>query len=225
MKATSKYFVAALAMGCGLTSIDGQAQQITGTPYLSNLTTPTALYGSWASGIVSATPTGIRVQASGYGSGYWVVPSPLVQSLNASATQIQFTMTVNDLVSDYNWVYFGGIVHDDLPAPTAFTYGAYSGFGNGGNPLSASWSGNTATLTFALNPSQLLKVQTGNDHIYALNLEFNPAYLLDNGGPATRSSYDVTFNSVQFTPVPEPGAPVLLGLGAVCLLQRWRARN
>lgn len=218
MKSNKQYLSLALAAGMAFVCT-AQAQYITGTPYLSTVPTPTALYGSWGTGIVTTQSDGIRVQADGYGSGYWVIDLADVQNLNTSSVQVQLTLTVNDPpASDYNWCYIGTILHDENPLPNDYTYGTYSGSGNGGNPPSAVWSGNTATLTFDLDPSQLAEVQSGNDYIYSFNLEFNPAYILVDGGPGTTTSYDVTFNSIQLIPVPEPASMSLVGLGLAAIL-------
>jgi hypothetical protein len=161
----------------------------------------------------------LRIQSSGYGSGYWVINGPDVQTLYSGATEVQLTLTINDTPADYNWVGITATLHDDLPAPTSFAYNMYSGSGNPGNPPGAVWSGNTATLTFPLAAGQLAKVQGGNDHVYALNFEFDPAVLL-NG----KTSYDITFSSLQLVPVPEPSSMALAGLAGAALLV-FRRRN
>ena len=199
------------------------AQYISGNQYLDNILPAGALYASWASGTVSTTPTGLRVQAAGYGSGYFIIDGADVQTLNASSALVQYTLTVNDGApypgKVYDWVGTPFTVRDDLPAPTEFNYGGYSGQFNGGSPASAVWSGNTLTWTQPLDPAQLAKVQTGTDHIYTFNLGFDPASIWDGENPRLQTaSYDVTFNSIQFIAVPEPASMALAGLGIAALL-------
>jgi hypothetical protein len=216
MKTYNQLILAVLTSGLAAIST-AQAQYITGHQYLDNIYPGGggALYGSWNSANVSQTPTGLRVQSSGYGSGYFIINGPDVQAINPLATQFQLTLTVGGNANDYNWVSPSPVIlNDDLPAPTSFTYYLpYSGSGNPGNPANAVWNGNTVTITMALDPAQLAKVQGGNDHVYAFNLGFDAPVLI-NG----RNSYDITFNSLQFIPVPEPSSLALAALSAVAFL-------
>ena len=209
----SKQFFSAMVGSALALAATAQAQYVTGTQYLSNLPTPTALYAGWATATVSTESTGLRIQSSGYGSGYWVINAPDVQTIDSSSAEVRLTLTLNDTPSDYNWVGVTAILHDDLPDPTSFAYNMYSGYGNPGNPSGAVWSGNTATLTFPLAAGQLTKVQGGNDHVYALNFEFDPASLLN-----AKTSYDITFNSLELIVVPEPSSLALFGLAGAALL-------
>jgi len=180
------------------------------------LTPPSALYASWTGGGgITSTPTGLNVQATGYGSLYYVLPPAQVQTMNSLATEVRLTLTVGGNAADYNWVGTPFTLNDDFGS---WTYGGlYSGSGNPGNPPTVSWVGNTATWTLPLQAGQLAGVQTGNDHIYSIGLQFDPAVLI-NG----RTSYDVTFNSLELIPVPEPASLGLAGLGIVALLAMRR---
>lgn len=216
----SHYLPLAFVVAAGLALAGSiQAQPVTGTPYLSNIdpvtlnTPPSALYASWyGDPNIFSTPTGLEIQASGYGSGYYVLPGNQVQTINASATEVQLSFTVAGNAADYNWVGTPFILNDDSGS---YTYGGYSGSGNPGNPSTVSWSGNTATWTLPIQSGELAAIAGGNDHVYSFNLEFDPATLI-NG----RTSYDVTFNSLTFITVPEPVSITLLGLGAAALLLR-----
>jgi PEP-CTERM motif len=216
MKQHAKWSAAALALaGCLAIANSAQAQAVTGTPYLSNMdpstlnTAPNALYPSWDTATINSLATGLEVNATGYGSLYYVVPNADVQTLNANDAFAQLTFTVNGDASAYIWVGTPFILNDNSGAST---YGGlYSGSGNPGNPSTVVWNGNTVTWTVPLSAAQLAAVQTGTDAIYGFNLEFDPAVL-------AAGNYDVTFNSLVITSVPEPASLALMGLGAAALL-------
>jgi hypothetical protein len=215
LKALTKQLVTVLAVVAGLTLAGStQAQYITGGQYLQNATAG-GVWGSWASGTITYTPTGIEVQApvsAGYGGGYFVINSG-VQTLNANDTAVQLTLTVNGDPNNYVWFAPSPLVlNDDLPSPTAFTYyQPYNGYNNGGNPAPPEvvWNGSTVTITEPLQAGQLAKIQGGNDHIYAFNLGLDPAVI-------NTPILDVTFNSIQL--IPEPATVTLVGLGLLGLL-------
>jgi hypothetical protein len=214
LKALTKQSVTVLAVVAGLTlAVSTQAQYITGGQYLQNATTGGG-YGGWSSATFTYTPTGIEVQApvsGGYGGAYFVINSG-VQTINPAATEVQLTLTVNGDPNPYIWFSPGQLVlNDDLPLPTAFYYNMpYNGYGNGGNPAPPEvvWNGSTVTITEAIQAGQLAKIQGGNDHIYAFSLDLDPAVI-------TTPMLDVTFNSIQFIPVPEPATVTLVVLGLV----------
>ena len=65
-----------------------------------------------------------------------------------------------------------------------------------------------------LQAGQLAKIAGGSDHIYAFNLDIDPAVI-------TTPMLDVTFNSIQL--IPEPATVTLVGLallGVVGLRRR-----
>ena len=141
-----------------------------------------------------------------------MIPGPQVQTVLSSATQVRLQFTVGGNAADYNWIGTPFILNDDSGT---YTYGGlYSGSGNPGNPGTVVWSGNTATWTLPLQAAQLAKVQTGTDHIYSFNLQFDPSSLI-NG----RTAYDVTFNSLQLVTGPRTGLSLaLIGLGTAGFL-------
>jgi len=207
-------------------AISTQAQYITGSQYLNNVT-PSGPYGAWAAAgaTISQTPTGIEVQAptnGGYGGCNFVISNSFVQTMNAADTQVQLTITVNGNIN--NWVYFSPgqlVLNDDLPPPTAFFYNQpYSGPNNNPTgPPTCVWNGNVGTMTVPLQAQQQTKIAGGNDHIYTFNLDLDPAVLPNMPG----GIYDITFNSVQL--IPEPATVSLVGLGLLGLLGLRRRRS
>jgi len=203
-----------------------QAQNVTGTPYLSNIdpttlnSSPNATYASWNSASSStpvtftSQPTGLEVSAATYGSLYYVVPGPNVQTLNPLDTEATLTFTVNSpSVANIYWIGVPFILGDNTGAAN---YGGYSTSGNpGSNPLTTvTWNGNVVTETQPLSSAQLAAVQAGTDAIYSFNLETDPASF--NGPPV----YDITFNSLSLSPAPapEPTSLALVALGAAGLV-------
>ena len=217
MKQYTKKFVAAIMAVAGL-AIAGstQAQPVTGTSYLSNMdpgtfnTAPSALYPSWDSATFSDGPNGLEVQASGYGSMYYVIPSGDVQyPLNVNDTVAVLTLTFNSGAEvPPSWVGVQFLFNDNAGATP--NLGGYGGSGNPGNPSNWLWNGNQLTITAPIPAAQITAIQTGNDAVYTFNLGIDPANL---GSP-----YDITFNSLVLSPVPEPATVALLGLGAAGLL-------
>ncbi len=181
-------------------------------------TSPNATYANWnGNATFLSQGTGMEVQSSGYGSLYFVVPGAQVQTLNPNDTQATLTFTVVGNAANYIWVGTPFILNDNSGAGN---YGGYSGSGNPGNPVGTTWNGNTCTETSALSAGQIAAIQAGNDAIYSFNLEFDPSTL---GGGMT--SYDVIFNSLVLSPVPEPGTMALAGIGAAGLMIFRRRRQ
>ena len=213
----TRQLVTALAVvGALALASSTQAQYITGGQYLDNVSAPSP-YGGWSSATILQTPTGIEVQApvgGGYGGAYFVINGPAVQTLNPADTQVQLTITINGDVSPSTpYVYFSPgqlVLNDDLPLPTQFNYNMpYSGpQNNPTGPPSCVWNGNVGTMTVPLSALQISKIAGGNDHIYAFNIDIDPAVI-------TIPTLDITFNSVQL--IPEPTTVVLVGFGAALL--------
>src|SRR6266436_1617540 len=214
MKHYTKWFVTALAVVSGPAIVNtAQAQAVTGTPYLSNMdpstlnTPPNALYASWAGPPTTFTshPTGLEVSSVTYGSLYYVVPAGQVQTLDPADTVATLTFTVNDFdVAKYGWIGTPFILHDNSGAATL---GGYSGPGNPGSDPGTTWNGNVVTERETLTAAEIAAIQLGNDAIYGFNLQVDPAGV----SPPT---YDITFNSLVLSPVPEPASLALVGLGA-----------
>jgi hypothetical protein len=138
----------------------------------------------------------LQIFSYGYGSLFYSIPANQQVTLNAADAQAVLTFTISAPVGSF---YVGvPFLLDDNNGASGVSYGGYSTFGNG-----------TFSETVPLTPSMLTATEGGNEIINGFNLEFDPAGNLPNGsGP-----YTITFNSLAFTPVPEPASLALLGLG------------
>lgn len=224
MKQYMKWLTAALFVAGGLTIVSPvHAQPVTGTPYLSNMVpstlnvSPNALYPNWDTATFTSQPTGLEVNSSGYGSGYYVVPAGEVQTLATNDTIVTLTLTINTFgnvpaLTEYG-IYAGipFILNDNSGAQTLPLHGdSYSGPGNPGNDPDAVWTTNVVdgvsnlvvTETVDLTSAEVTAIQAGNDAIYGFNLEFDPASdLVDD--------YDITFNSLVLSAPPPVVLPTI----------------
>lgn len=213
--------------GLILSITPASAQGVTGDIYLDNLNpADISAYSSWASSTITTGPTGLTIDSpGGYGSLYYALPTPL--ALDVGLTTATLVMTVNtppDSPSANDWLGIPFALGDNSGS---VTYGGYAGmFGYDGtqSPGTATWNGNTVTETVALGssitgggPAQLAAIQAGGDYLYGFNLELDPAVL-----PAGDSAYDVTFNSLTLSSVPEPSLLALFGMGAAVVAIRRR---
>jgi hypothetical protein len=223
MKQYTRWFAGLLAAVGGLALAgSAQAQSVTGTPYLSGVTSNSlALYAAWAPGsgtptAVTSLPTGVEVASATYGSCYYAIPSADQQVLSPGDTVATLVFTVNSpSTTDIAWMGTPFIL-SDTGTPGGTTYSVYSGPTNPGTPAGTTWNGNVVTESVSLTGAQLAAIQAGGDKITGFNLEVDPATFT---GPPV---YDITFNSL--TLVPEPTSLALLGVGAVGLFMA-RLRN
>ena len=200
------------------------AQPVTGDTYLDNMM-PTAAYSSWglSTTTFSSGPTGLTVDvpSGGYGSLYYALPTPL--ALNSGLTTATLVLTVNTpsaSPSANDWLGIPFILGDNSGNVTYGGYAGMFGYNPSASPGTATWNGNTVTETVQLGsstagggPAQLAAIQGGGDYLYGFNLELDPAVLA--GGA---SAYNITFNSLTLSSVPEPSSLALFGLGAATLL-------
>ena len=223
MKQQKQWF-AALAVASSLVIVNSlQAQTY-------NFSTGNVAYmgtaGGWNSSMYSISATGLEVNdttatpGNTYGGGYYDLGAAIGSlHVNTDSTQVTMVLTVTGPISDYLWNFTGFNLNDaavgndggyQYPNPSP-----YSGYGNGGNPPGMTWVQNsptsyTLTQTGDLSPAFLAAVQADNGWVYGLNLNFNPT--------SASGAYDMTFNSITFSPVPEPTSLALAGLGAAGLL-------
>ena len=151
-----------------------------------------------------STPGSFEVQAQGYGSGAFTLPT----AMNVpGATDVQLTFTLNQsMAAGLAINNFMGPTFDLTDGTHQVTYFEYAHYAGPGTftvdaPLGT------------LNPTD----------ITAFNLEMDPA---GYGSIVPPAPYDITYDSlVLITPAPEPTTLALLGIGAAGLvIARRRAR-
>jgi len=179
-----------------------------------------ALYAGWATATITSQPTGLEFNSSGYGSGHLQLSTPV--TLNANDTIATLTLTINSYGGATGATASG--IYTGLPFilgdnSGSATLGGYSGPGNAGNDPGASWNGNVVTLTQTLTAAEVTAIQAGNDAIYTIGLEVDPA-------SAETVPYDITYDSLVLSPaaVPEPAPMALAGVGAACFMFLRRRR-
>ena len=194
----------ALAVASGLVIVNSaQAQPITGTPYLSNIPAVGPGYtGYWATPLatITSTATGLEFNAPG-GTGsfsqmYYPIPLGDQTALNLLDTKVTFDFTWNsgNAVGGVNVLFALG---DSL--------GGVDYYGTGYVVPTPGLN----SYTFTLQSPNLANVGAGAI-INGMNFQIDPANVSGN--------YDITYNSIVLSPVPEPATLALVGLGAAGLL-------
>jgi len=208
MKEHVKYFATALALASGLALTgSAQAQGITGTPYLSNIPAIGPSYsGYWNTPLttITSTPTGLEFNSMGgtgsFSTMYYAIPAGNQVPTSTSDAQVTFKFTWNsgNAVAGVNVLF----ALDD-------SMGGVNYYGTGYNVPTPGLN----TYTFALQAANLANIQAGAV-IAGMNFQIDPANVSGN--------YDITYNSLVVSPVPEPTMAALAGLGLASL---WIVRR
>ena len=213
MKQQKQWF-AALAVAGGLVMAGlAQAQPVTSHTYLDNI--PASGAGSpaytdfWTAGngaLWTSTPTGLEVNAIGgpgtFSTLYYAIPGPDQAPINTADTQVTFNFTWNsgNAVGGVNVLF----ALDD-------NNGGINYYATGYNIPTLGLN----SYTFALQSPNQANVAAGYS-IGGINFQIDPANV--------SGAYDMTFNSITLSPVPEPTSLTLLGIGAVGLIGRRRRK-
>ena len=210
MKQYTKSFVAALAVAsCLAITHLAQAQSVTGTPYMSNISPASGFYsGYWNAPIttITSTPTGLEFNAPGGGGSfstmYYPIPVAQQTALNPLDNQVTFNFLWNsgNAVAGVNVLF---ALDDSL--------GGVNYYGTGYNIPTPGLN----SYTFPLQAANLANVGAGAV-INGLNYQIDPANVSGN--------YDITYSSLTLSQVPEPTTLALVGLGAACLLGARRRK-
>jgi hypothetical protein len=207
MKQQQKWF-AVLAVAGGLVMAGlAQAQPVTTDTYLDNIPASGAgspsYTGFWTTGngaVWTSTPTGLEVNALGgpgtFSTLYYPIPGPDQAPINPLDTQVtfQFTWNSGNAVGGVNVLF----ALDD-------NNGGVNYYGTGYVVPTPGLN----SYTFALQSPNQANVAAGYS-IGGINFQIDPANVA--------GTYDMTFNSLTLSPVPEPTTLALAGLGAIGLL-------
>jgi hypothetical protein len=219
MKQLNQCFATALlAAGGMLVAGSAQAQFVTGTPTLSNVTMGGGVFGN------TTGPDGLALTGTGYNWGEWDIPANLQQTFNPADNEIIMTYTITspapgtggpDYTSGNAWTWYG-------MQPLIFTtgsgglvrYGGYDGynlsygFPNGQNIANQDkgyvYNNGVVTLTVPLTAATKADLIAG-DTVSFFQLSMDPSTLPDG--------FSMTVNSIQLTVAPEPSTLALAGLG------------
>jgi len=204
MKQYLKWFVTAIGVASGL--VFGNSVRGQGT--LSTFPAGFALnayYASWATATINNSAPGFAITSSGYGSGYYALPSVFDGS---AYNAIQMTVDVagpagppiSSAIADLTDA-------DGTTVQFAMQYGLQAGTGQTYSKLLSAGT----TMSPGTTPGLDLA------HLTDFNLENDP------GGYS--GTYTITYRQLSLVSIPEPGSLALFGLGGAGLLVAYRRRK
>jgi hypothetical protein len=204
MKPQTNWLTAALiATGALVVAASAQAQSVTDFSLIPASGPNAPSYsGYWPTPLatISSTPTGLEINAPG-GSGsfsqlYYAIPLANQNTLNPLDTQVTFDFTWNsgNAVAGVNVLF----ALDDANGGTDYYGTGYLVPTPGLN-----------SYTFPLMSPNAANVAAGYD-INGINFQIDPANVSGN--------YDITFNSLTLSAVPEPTTVALASLGVASLV-------
>jgi len=175
--------------------------------------------GTWSdpdTTTLTSLPSGLEVSSYGYGYLHYDIPAGDQLALNTADTLVKLTFTVNSPTPD-GWVWVGtGVILDDSVAGPGVGGSEdiwYNGYGGDQGGAVGNWTtlnGNVVTEVYNLTSHTLTAAAAGGS-IIGFNVLLDPAVV-------TGGFYDLTFNSIELMPAPEPTSLALVGLGALGLL-------
>jgi len=199
MKQQTQWLAAALiATGALVVATSAQAQSITDFSQISPAAPSYSGYWATPLATITSTPTGLEINAPGGGGSFSTLyySIPVVAPLNPLDTQVTFDFTWNsgDAVAGVNVLF----ALDDAN-------GGVNYYGTGYVIPTPGLN----SYTFPLMSPNAANVAAGYD-INGMNFQIDPANVSGN--------YDITFNSLALSPVPEPTTFALAGLGIASLV-------
>jgi hypothetical protein len=203
MKQHTKWLGIASVVAGGLSAVSSaQAQAVTGTPYMSNISPSSAsFFNYWADPFttITSTPTGLQINSEGgagsFSTMYYAIPSNQQTALNPLDSQVTFDFYWNsgDAIGGVNVLF----ALDD-------SMGGVEYYGTGYNIPTPGLN----SYTFALAGANAPDVADGAI-INGLNFQIDPGNV--------DGTYSITYSSLVLS-VPEPATLALVGLGVAGFL-------
>jgi hypothetical protein len=218
MKQHAKWFATALAVAGGMIMVGStQAQFITGTPTLSNVTMGGGSFGN------TTGAGGLSLTGTGYNWGEWDIAAGSQQTFNPADNEVIMTYTINSPVAgttgaDYAngaaWTWYGlqPLINTTSNLERYGGYDGYNlayGFPSGQNQANSDigyvYNNGVVTETIPLNSLTKADLAGGNTVTF-FQISMDPTSTLPDG-------FSFTMNSIQLAVAPEPSTLALAGLG------------